>query len=143
MHGEIDDDADIGHPRRERPDPGNGDRKNVLILDRPLDRLHRRIEALDMADHQGDAGATGGGNNGAALLDRRRDRLLHHDVDAARGTGNRDIAMQMRGRRDGDGVDAVAQQFLGIVKGSATKIAGDGLAALTVGIGDADQLHSR
>ena len=143
MHGEIDDDADIGHARRKRPDPGDGDRKNVLILDRALDRLHRRIEALDMADHQRDAGAARRGDDGAALLDGRGDRLLHHDVDAARGAVDGDIAMQMRGRRDGDGVDAVVQQRVGIVEGGATEIAGDGLAALAVGIGDADQLHPR
>ena len=65
VHGEIDDDADIRHPRRERSDPGDGDRKNILALDRPLDRLDRRIEALDMAGHQGDAGAARGGDDGS------------------------------------------------------------------------------
>ena len=85
VHGEIDDDADIRHARRKRSDAGDGDRENVLILDRALDRLHRRIEALDMADHQRDAGAARRRDNGAALLDRRGDRLLDHNVDAARG----------------------------------------------------------
>ena len=66
----------------------------------------RRIEALDMADHERDAGAARGGDDGAALLDRRGDRLLDHDVDAARDACDREIAMQMRRRRDGDGIDA-------------------------------------
>ena len=57
VHGEIDDHADIRHARRERADAGDGDREDILALDRVLDRLHRRIEALDMADHQRHAGA--------------------------------------------------------------------------------------
>ena len=57
VHGQIDDHADIRHARRERSDAGDGDRENILVADRVLDRLDRRIEALDVADHQGDAGA--------------------------------------------------------------------------------------
>ena len=138
---EIDDDADIGHPRRERTDPGDGDRENVLILDRALDRLHRRIEALDMADHERHTGAPRRRDNGTPLVDGRGDRLLDHDVDAARGAGDGDIAVQMRRRRDRDGVDALVQECIGIVEGSAPKVAGDGLAPLAVGIGNADQLY--
>src|ERR1700683_464388 len=46
-----------GQQRRERAGAGDGDRDGVLVLDRPLDRLDRGIEALDMADHERDAGA--------------------------------------------------------------------------------------
>ncbi len=42
VHGEIDDDADIRHARRERPDAGDADRKNILARDRLLDRGDRR-----------------------------------------------------------------------------------------------------
>src|SRR6202030_4683282 len=85
VHGEIDDDADIRHPRRERSDAADGDRQNILALDRALDRLDRGIEALDMAGHQGDASAPRGGDNLAALLDGGCNRLLDQDMDTARG----------------------------------------------------------
>ena len=52
VHGKVDHHADIRHPRRERTDAGDGDRKDVLARDRLLDGGDRRIEALDMADHQ-------------------------------------------------------------------------------------------
>jgi hypothetical protein len=142
VHGEIDDDADIRHTRRKRSDPGDGDGQDMLALDRPLDRLDRRIEALDMAGHQGDAGAPGGGDNGIALLDGGGDRLLDQDMDAARGAVDGDVAMQVGRRRDGDGIDAVRDQAVEVGKRAATEVAGYVLARLAVGIDDADQLDT-
>src|SRR5262249_57035589 len=52
VDGEVDDHAYVGHARRERADTGDGDGKNVLIADRVLDRLNRRVKPLDLADHQ-------------------------------------------------------------------------------------------
>ena len=46
---QVDHHADIRHAGWKRPDPGNGDRQNILAADRLLDRLDGRIEALDMA----------------------------------------------------------------------------------------------
>ena len=43
------------------------------------------------------------------------------------------IAVQMRRRRDSDGVDALAQQLIGIVEHSATEIAGDSSRRLRSG----------
>ena len=114
MHREVDDDADVRHARRERADPGNGDREDVLAAQRVLDRLHGGIEALDMADHQGHAGPARRRDDGVAFLDRRRDRLFDQHVNAARDAGQRQIAVQVRGRGDGDGVDAVREQALHI-----------------------------
>ena len=68
VHGKIDDDADIRHARRKRSDAGDGDRENILVLIACL-RTHRRIEALDMAGHQRDAGAARRGDDGVAFLD--------------------------------------------------------------------------
>ena len=72
VHGKIDDDADIRHPRRKRPDAGDRDGKNVLARDRLLDRRDRRVEALDMSDHQRHAGAARGSDDLAPLLERWR-----------------------------------------------------------------------
>src|SRR6202030_3134884 len=82
VHGEIDDDADIRHARRERADAGDRDRKDILVRDRLLDRLYRRVEALDMADHELHALAAGGGDDLAALFHGGRDRLFDQEVDA-------------------------------------------------------------
>ena len=142
MHGKIDDDADIRHARRKRADPGDGDRENVLILDRALDRLDRGIETLDMADHQRHPGAAGGGDDGAALLDRRRDRLLDQDVKAAGDAGQRDIVMQMGRRGDGHRIDAAADQRFQIGEFGAAERAGDKLALLVIGIDHADELNA-
>ena len=88
------------------PTRGDRDRENVLARDRLLDGGDRRIEALDMADHQRDAGLLRGGDDLAALLDRGCDRLLDQHMDVLGDAGERDLVMQMGRRRDGDGVDA-------------------------------------
>ena len=142
VHGEVDHHADIRHARRERADAGDGDGQNVLAADRLLDRLHRRIEALDVADHQRDAGPARGGDDVAPLLHRGGDRLLDQHVDAARDAVQRDLVMQMRGRRDGHGVDAELEQRVDIVDRRAAEHAGDEIALLRIGIGDADKLHA-
>ena len=79
----------------------------------------------------------------APLLDRRRDRLFHHDVDAARDAGERDVVMQMGRRRDGDGIDLEVEQFIDIGDGGAAEGAGDEFSLLAVGIGDADEFGAR
>ena len=143
VHGQIDDHADIRHARRERPYPGDGDRENILVADGVLDRLDRRIEALDVTDHQGDAGAARRGDDLAPFFDRGGDRLFHHDVDAARDAGERDIAVQMGRRRNGDGVDFQVEQFADVGDGGAAEGAGDEIGLLAIGIGDADQFGAR
>jgi len=82
VHGEVDDHAHIGHARRERSDPGNGDGENVLVADRVFDSLDRRVEPLDMADHQGDAGVPCRGDDGATFFHRGRDRFLDQHMHA-------------------------------------------------------------
>ena len=72
----------------------------------------RRIEALDMADHQRHAGAARGGDDVAPLLDRGGDRLFDQDVDVARDAGERDLVMQMGRRGDGHGIDAFGDQLV-------------------------------
>ena len=86
------------------------------------------IEALDMTDHQGDAGAPRGVDDGAPLLDRGGDRLFHQHVDLARDAGERDLVMQMGWGRDRDGVDAFGEQLLQRVEGRAIRELGDARA---------------
>ena len=126
---------------------GNGPTRVMAIdrmsssADRLLDRFDRRIEAFDMPDHQGHAGAPRGRNDRAPLLHRGCDRLLDQHVHAAVDAGLRQLAMQVRGRGDGGGVDAGLQQRLDIAIGRAAQHAGHKIALLAVGIGDADELH--
>ena len=140
---EVDDHADVRHPWREWPDPGDGDRKDVLILDRPLDRLHRRIEALDMADHERHTGAAGGRDDGVALLDRWSDRFLDHDMNAARNALQREVVMQMRRRRDCNRVDAGPQQSVDVIQCGTAEVSRHDVALLAVRVGDSNEVHAR
>ena len=115
------------------------DRKNILARDRLLDRGDRRIEALDMADHQRDAGAARGGDDVAPLLDRGGDRLLDQDVDVARDAGERDLVMQMGRRRDRHGIDALGEQLVELGEGAAADQLGGARAMFRQRIDDADQ----
>ncbi len=119
VHREIDHHADIRHARRERSDPRDRDREDVLALDRVLDRLHGRIEALDVADHQRHAGALGGRDDRAAFLDVRGDRLLDQHMHAALDAGERDVVVQVGRSRDDGRIDAEVEQRLGVVAGLA------------------------
>ena len=117
------------------------ERMSWSLIARLID-FDRRIEALDMADHQGHAGAAGGGDDGAALLHRRRDRLLDHDVDAARDAFEREVVMQMRRRGDGDRVDAGAEQAVDVGERGAAERARDKIPLLAIGIGDANEIDA-
>ena len=93
-----------------------------------------------MADHERDAGALRGGDDGAAFLHRGGDRLLHQDVNAMANAGQRQIAVQMGGRRNGDGIDAARDQSLHVgVTGAAERFRNQ-VALLAIRIGDPDQL---
>src|SRR5690349_9058744 len=119
MHGKIDDDADVGHPRWERPDAGDGYGEDVLARERLLDGGDRRIEALDMADHQRHAGAARGADDVAPFFDAGGHRFLDQDVDLARDTGERDLMMQMGGRRNRDRLDAFGEELVKRFEGAA------------------------
>ena len=141
VHGQIDDDADIGHPRRKRPDAGDADGQNILARDRLLDRGDRRIEALDMADHQRHAGTARRVDDVLPLLHRRGDRLLDQDVDVARDAGERNFMMEMGRRRDRDGVDALVKQFVEFGERAAADERDGPRAVFRQRIDDADQRH--
>jgi hypothetical protein len=65
-----------------------------------------------MADHQRHAGLARSSDDLAPLLDRGSDRLLDQHVDLPGDAGERDLVMQMRGRRDGDGIDAFGDELV-------------------------------
>jgi hypothetical protein len=113
-----------------------------LAADRVLDRLDGRIEALDVADHQGHAGAPRGGDDGAPLLGGGGDRLLDQHVDAARDAGERDLMVHVGGRRDGDGIEAGVEQRREIRNLRATQRLRHRARLGAVGIGDADELDA-
>ena len=139
MDGEVDHHADIRHARRERPDPGDGDREDVLVADGLGDRLHGRIEALDMADHQGHAGAARRRDDVLAFGDRRGDRLFDQHVHAALDAGERDVAMQVGRRRDRHRIDAALEQFLDRADRRASERGADVMGLLAVRIGNAGE----
>src|SRR6266446_9171111 len=119
MHGEVDDHADVRHSRRERSHPGDRDRKDIFARYRLLDGGHRRVEAFDMPHHQGHAGAAGSGDNVPPLLDRRRDRLFDHYVNATRDAGERDLMMKVRRRSDCNRIDILRDQLVEACEGAA------------------------
>ena len=142
MHAEIDDDADIRHARRKRSDPRDGDRENVLVLDRPLDELDRRVEALDVPDHERHAGAAGGRDDGPAFRHRRGNRLLDQKMHAAGDAFKSNVVVQVGRRRDGHRIDAAAKQGIDIVEPGAAERAGDEIPPLAVRIGNAHQFDA-
>ena len=55
----------------------------------------------------------------------------------------RDVAMQMRRRRDGDGIDLEIEQRADVGDGGAAERARDEFGLLAIGIGDADKFGAR
>ena len=64
---------------------------------------------------------------------------MHAALDAVQ----RDVAMQMGRRRDGDGIDARGEQRVDVGKGPAAEGVRDPLPPFRIGIGDADQSCAR
>jgi hypothetical protein len=64
-------------------------------------------------------------------------------VDAARDAGQRNIAVQMGWRRDGDGVEIEIEQFADGRHRRAAQGTGHEIGLLAIGIGNAYQLGAR
>src|SRR5260221_13538820 len=143
VHGKIDDNAPIRHPRPKRSNASNGDRKDILAPDRVFDRFHRRIEALDMTHHQSDAGTACGPDDLAPLLDRRRDRLFHQDGDAARNTVECKIAMEMGRRCDRDRIEVALDQFANIGNSGTAQCAGNEFRLFPIRVSDPNEFGAR
>ena len=122
MHGKVDHDADVRHARRERTDPGDRDREDVLTLDRLLDGGDRRIEALDMPDHKVTPARWA-----AATIVRPSSTVEAIGFSTrtwtpARDTSQRKFMMKVRRRSNGNRVDPGREQFLECRKRSAPVI---------------------
>ena len=93
VNRKVDDHPHVRHAWWERADTGDGDGKNVFVANSVLDRFHGRVEPLDMTHHQRHTGMPRCGDDRAPLFDRRRNRLLHQYMDAARDTTQRQFPM--------------------------------------------------
>src|SRR5205807_151824 len=82
VNGKVDDHADIGHARWKGSDPGDGNGEDVLSADGLLDRFHRRVETLDVADHERNARVPSRRNDGTSLCNGGCDWLFDEDVNA-------------------------------------------------------------
>jgi hypothetical protein len=126
----------------KRANAGYGDRQNIFCPDRVLDRLDRRIEALDVTHHQGNAGVARRGNNGASLGHGRRDGLLNQYVHPTLDAIERQLLVQVGGRRNGHGVDADCQQLSDVREGRTGERTRHHVARLAVGIRHTDEAHA-
>jgi hypothetical protein len=68
---------------------------------------------------------------------------VDHDVNAARDAGERDLVMKMRGRGDGERIDALIDQFVEALEGAAARHFGRPGPVRRRGIDDADQRDIR
>ena len=82
---------------------------NRGVVTNGMHRGHRRVVALGVADRQRRARRLRGGDQLVGLGERPRHRLLDEDGDAALEERQRDLVVQLRRHRDGDGVDLVEQ----------------------------------
>ena len=103
MGREVDGHADVADPGRKRPGPARGDRvdgRQPARVDQPAELEHGRVEPLDVADLDRDAGRARRVDDPHRLVDRRRERLLDEDRDAPldRREGERHVGRR-RARR--------------------------------------------
>ena len=90
------------------------DAADAPVGDQLLELADRRVEALDVADHQLDAGRASGGGHAQAVLQRGGDRLLDEHVLARGDRVERDLGVLRGGRRDADRVDVAARDQVAV-----------------------------
>src|SRR4029453_13664039 len=119
------------------------DLADAPVGDELAELADRRVEALDVADHELDAGAAGGGRHAQAVLQRGGDRLLDQQVLAGGDDLHRDARVLLGGRGDADRVDVAALDQLAVVAEVGDGTAADALARDgLVGLGHADDLRA-
>jgi hypothetical protein len=130
-----------------RPRPANGhvrhvDAAKASLLDRRLEQLDGRVEAVLLDDEQVDARRVTGLHERVRALERDRHRLLGKHVTARFRRGDAVLRMEPRGRADGDEVTRHrGKHLVERSVGGNTVLFPDFLRTLDLRIGDGDELE--
>ena len=125
MHRQVDDHPDLAHARREGADAGDLDRDDVLAFDGALDRLDRRIEPLDLTDHQHPAVGLRRIDHPLGVDDGGGDRLFDQHMDPRFQQGDAEVGMVAVGCGDHSGVQTGSDEVGRRGEGRGTIEAGD------------------
>jgi hypothetical protein len=123
-------------------DPGEERLPDRALLEHALDRAKRGLEAEVLVHHQRHAGPGAGLDHRPAVVDRRRERLLHDYRHALRG---RELDQAAVARHGGDHVDEVGplgrehRPRIGVPAGDAERV-GRGRRLGCVEVADRGQL---
>ncbi len=138
---QVDDHPDLAHARREGADAGDLDGDDLVAVDGALDRLDRRVEALDMADHQHALIRLGRVDHRLSIGHRSRDRLLDQHMNAGVQQGHAQLGVIAVRRGDDGGVQPGGDEGLGGRHGGRPIGGGHALGRHGVRIKDGGQLH--
>ena len=139
MDHEVHDHGVLLHPRDEGPQPPRLDEDGRA--DELLELVHGAVEALDVADVQDGPAAIGDGEQLARFLQRGRHGLLDQHADAGFQQVARHVEVLLGRHRHAGHVD-LADEVAVVAEGLRLVTAGDGLGAVGVDVGHADQLDA-
>ena len=116
VHGEIDHHADIRHARRKRTDAGDGDRKNILAADRFLDRLTAGLKrstwpTISVTPALRAAAMMSRPSSTVEAIGFSTSTWMPRSMQVSAM-----LVMQMRRRRDRDGIDAELEQLFEVAR---------------------------
>ena len=130
----------VGDPRGERPDPRQVHRQH--LGEDLVEHEDRRVEPLDVPDHQDPVVARRGGDEAPPRLDGFRQRLLDQHVDPTVEQPDADLGVRRAWCRDDRRVQPVVEQrHLGQVP--RTDASGQLLAPVAIRIDHRGDLHVR
>ena len=132
VHRQIDDHPDLAHPRREGADAGDLDRDDILAVDGALDRLDRRIEPLDLTDHQHPAVGPGGIDHPLGIDHSGGDRLFDQHMNPRLQQGDAEVGMVAVGCGDHSGVQTGSHELAGRGEGRGAIEAGDPVSGRSI-----------
>jgi signal transduction histidine kinase/ActR/RegA family two-component response regulator len=134
VNHQVEDDVDVEAARREDAEAVNFEKQRPEA--QRFERLHGGIEALEVS-HLENASAPGGGfDQAAGFLDRRGDRFLDQDIEAAFHQRQAELGVRDGGRGDDGGV-CIGRELVDAGVGAAAELGGGGFGARGVWIVDA------